>query len=139
MAAISSNIPIGITNDVDRFVSWAPMVTADKVGQVLDCSGYTHLTIAVYGVFDGITWALQVSNGDFTLAPGDQAYSDRLYYDAGTASTTQEPILVNNISGTTPAERVYTMRLGGRYVRPGLIGVPTASVILFTTAVLQRR
>jgi hypothetical protein len=147
MAAISSNIPIGITNDADRLVTWAPLVKLDPSGAALDCSGYRYVTIGVYGAFDGCATALQCSMGDFTLAPGDQAYSDTPYYDAGVGATTKEPIGVfATIAGypappsnTPNSERVWRMPIGARYIRPVILGspIPSTNVFLIWTAILH--
>ena len=141
MALITTSAPVGITNTADMFYQWAPLTAADKEGVALNCTGFTKVTVSVYGVFDGCTWSLAHSFSDFSVpGSGDQAYVGYPYYDQGIGDVARLGVLVNNVSGTAPAERVFTISHAVRFIKPAIIlpATPSASVLLFVSALLQR-
>lgn len=141
MALITTATPVGITNTADMFYQWAPLTAADKEGVALNCTGFTKVTVSVYGIFDSCTWALAHSFGDFAApGSGDQAYVGYPYFDSAAGEVKRLGVLVNDITTTALSERVFTLSHAVRYIKPAIIApaTPSGSVLLFVSALLQR-
>lgn len=102
-------------------------VSTDYTGDILDCAGFTKITVAISGTWNGaqIGWSSSIG-GTYNTA-----------FSTLTATGTNA-VANDTIAGLGPDERIHTLIQIPRFIRPIVFGAPTNDFGVTAYALLYR-